>query len=81
MTSVNRELDIVDFVKRAAEYFEANPEGATFGDIEPDSLLAIRWGLGNDCVLVVRLHEYEQSVVYQQAIKKEKLGETSHDLR
>lgn len=70
MTSIQQEREHIAFVERAVKSFEEHPEYATFGDLEPGSLLAIRWGLGNDCVLVVQLDEYCEAVVYQQAIKK-----------
>lgn len=69
MTSVNRERDTIEFALKAAEHFEKNPECATFGELEPETLLALRWGLGEDCVLIVRL-DCEEGVIYQQIIKK-----------
>ena len=70
MTSIQHEQERIAFVERAVRSFEQHPDYATFGDLEPGSLLALRWGLGNDCVLVVRLDEDYEIAVYQQAIKK-----------
>ena len=45
----------IDFAKRAAKDFAEHPEHASFGDLTPGSLLALRWGLGEDCVFVFKL--------------------------
>lgn len=60
------------FAKHAAAKFEENPEWATFttGEIVPGCLFAVRWGLGNDCVLVLRISEDAVPTVYQQIIRK-----------
>lgn len=60
------------FALKAAEWFSKNPEGTTYtsGDIVPDCLFAVRWGLGKDCVVVFRLHEYEAIENYENVIPK-----------
>lgn len=60
------------FMRKAADYFAANPAKSSYGDIEPDSFLALRWGLGDDCVLVVKLAESFQHVPtnYQNVIDR-----------
>lgn len=72
MTTRTEEQDRIRFASKAAEHFAAHPEHGSFtdGDIEPGCLLALRWGLGNDCVLVLRLHDYEMPVNFQQLIRE-----------
>lgn len=45
----------LEFAYKAAKDFAANKNHATFGDIAPGNFLALRWGMGGDCVLVVKL--------------------------
>lgn len=72
MTYISEEEELVAFAKKAAERFADNPQYSTFttGDIEPGAFLAIRWGLGDDCVLVVKIAEDFQPVNFQQAIPR-----------
>ncbi len=70
MTTLNHEQRLADFVKEAAAYFEEHDDKATYGgDPTPGEYLALRWGLGRDCVLVVLLDEYFKPVIYQQTHK------------
>ena len=72
MTTLQEETNLIDFAMRAAKLFAEKPECSTFsacGIIEPGCLLALRWGMGNDCVLVVKLDESNQPVNFQQAVK------------
>lgn len=69
-TNIHEETLRVEFAVKAAKHFAKNPEHSTFGDIGPDNWLAIRWGLGNDCVLVIKQHETEVPVNYHQIIQK-----------
>lgn len=67
------ELDAeLAFMKAAAEYFAAHPDKSSYGDIEPDTFLALRWGLGDDCVLVLKLAESWQHTPtnYQNVIDR-----------
>ena len=68
MTSVSEETARMDFAKLAAEHFAAHPNHWTFGEIAPDELLGLRWGCGNDCVLVVQLAN-EEAVLFAQIIQ------------
>jgi hypothetical protein len=58
------------FARKAAANFAQHPEHATFGNIEPGGLFAVRWGLGNDCVLVLKLDETHTPTNYQQLVKE-----------
>jgi hypothetical protein len=71
MTTVAQEMEILEFAQYAARKFKANPDFATCSrkGIEPGALLALRWGMGEDCVFVVRLAEDFEPVNFQQLIK------------
>lgn len=73
MTSFTRDLRHIAFAKKAADWFGKNPKGMTYsadGDLTPGSLLAIRWGMDMDCVVVVKLDECFQPVNYQNEIRE-----------
>jgi hypothetical protein len=68
MTSLDEEAKLTAFAVAAAKQFAFHSELASFGDIKPGAYLALRWGLGNDCVLVLKLDPDFQPVNFQQAI-------------
>jgi hypothetical protein len=71
MTYAHLERQRLEFAEKAAKHFADNPKHFTYtegGDITSGCLLAIRWGLGNDCVLVVKLDEQELPVNFQNII-------------
>ena len=70
MTNFEEEKRLCDFAKKVAEDFTKHPEHTTYGEMNPGDYLGIRWGMDNDCVLVVRLDEFFHPVNFQQAIKK-----------
>jgi HD-like signal output (HDOD) protein len=70
-TSISRETEKIEFAAKAARHFEANKNHWSYGDIQAGEYLALRWGLGDDCVLVIKQDENETAVCYGQAIKKE----------
>lgn len=59
------------FVKEAADYFAKHPEKSSFTTkhIVPGCYFALRWGGGDDCVLLFKLDENFEPTVYQQAIR------------
>jgi len=63
--------ELANFAAAAACHFKDNPQSATYGDNFPDPgcYLALRWGLGDDCVLVVKLDPDFEAVNFQQAIR------------
>lgn len=73
-TYIEGELEVIDFVKEAAKKFEEDPNIASFtlGEIKGGELLGLRWGLRNDCVLVIRIDELFAPTVFGQVIKKGK---------
>ena len=66
------ELARIAFADEAAAHFAANPKHFTYGTLDPGSLLGIRWGLGEDCVLIVKLDDYAEKVNFQNIVKKVK---------
>jgi hypothetical protein len=58
------------FAQRAAKHFAEHPEHSSFGDLKPGSFLALRWGIGNDCVVILKLDEHFEPTNYQQLIRK-----------
>lgn len=71
MTSTWDDRERARFAEAAAEHFAKNKQHWTYsaGDGPvPGELFALRWGLGNDCVVVVRIGDDEpvnyQSIIY-----------------
>lgn len=64
----------LEFARKAAAYFAENPAAVTYtkSGLEPDCFVAFRWGLGGDCVVVFKTHEYEEIVNYVQFIPRDK---------
>lgn len=60
----------LDFARAAALHFANNPKHWTYtaAEVETGAYLALRWGLGDDCVLVLRIGD-EVPVIYSQAIR------------
>lgn len=65
-------LEELEFARRAAERFAADPElySYTEKDIVPGAFLALRWGLGKDCVAVLKLDELHAPTIYTQQIPR-----------
>jgi len=76
MTSLSEEQERIEFVKRAAAHFARNPQHNSYtgGEIVPGCMFAVRWGMGNDCVLVFRIDTDCEVVNFQQAIKRDQEG-------
>jgi hypothetical protein len=73
MTTVGEQADLLDFANEAAACFAKNETCWTFtrsGRIKPGELFAMRWGMGNDCVLVFRIDDNFEPVNFQQAITR-----------
>lgn len=66
--TLRRELS---FMEKAAAHFATHPQHWTYtdGEVESSCLLALRWGLGNDCVLVVKLSDMHHPTIYAQVIQ------------
>lgn len=60
------------FAERAARCFAANPDCWTFSDGDgpmPGEWFALRWGLGDDCVVVFKVGD-DEPVNYGQLIRQ-----------
>ena len=70
--TIQDRLDEIEFVKRAIEVFDGDLDIATFSlaCLEPGCLLAIRWGLLDDCVMVVRLHDEYVPTNYTNVLER-----------
>lgn len=67
---ISKQNERLEFANEAAEYFSEHPEKTTYtsGEILAGELFALRFGLGDDCVVVFRLDEYELVENYQNII-------------
>jgi hypothetical protein len=71
MTTIREEAATLAFAKDAAEAFAKNPQWATFTrDVDGHQLMALRWGMGEDCVRVIRVDAEFEPRTYQQAIPR-----------
>ena len=70
MVKVEDEMEQIRFAEKAARYFALHPECQSFSDIDlsPGCLLALRWGIGDDCVLVLKLDDQFEPTIYQNII-------------
>ena len=64
----------IEFANKAARKFEENPSftTVTIGEIEAGCLFAVKWGLGDDCVLVFQLDNIYEPAIFTQIIKEKK---------
>lgn len=70
-TTVAETEELLNFVKKAGECFKKSEmHSYTEDDIKPGCLFGLRWGLGEDCVMVFRLDEGFTPIVYDQVVKK-----------
>lgn len=61
------------FADKAAKHFADNPGHGSFssdGDLKPGAWLALRWGGGNDCVVVLKISEDHEPVNYYELVTK-----------
>lgn len=71
MIDISKQNERIEFAEEAAAYFSEHPEKTTYtsGEILAGELFALRFGLGEDCVVVFRLDEHELVENYQNLIK------------
>lgn len=67
----------VAFAEKAAKCFAGDARLSTYSEAElvPGCFLAIRWGLGSDCVVVVRLDEEHEPKNYANLVRKYEVKE------
>ena len=72
MIDFDKEKELEEFARAAAKHFEKNPQHTSFSEkeLEAGCLIALRWGLGDDCVLVLKIDDFEQPRVYQRIIER-----------
>ena len=61
-----------EFAMEAAKYFAANEGCRSYtrsGGINAGELFALRWGLGEDCVVVFRIDEATEPVNYAELVR------------
>lgn len=65
--------DELNFAMKAGANFAANPKNRTYteGGIKPGCFFAIRWGTGEDCVLVFTIDDNCEPTIYAQTVKTE----------
>ena len=72
MIYIDAETKQENFARKAAKHFAENPKHYTFtdGDIECGCFFAIRFGLCDDCVVVLKIDDNHEPVNYQQLIRE-----------
>lgn len=60
------------FAEEAAKSFAENPESTTYteGNLDAGALLALRWGLLDDCVVVIKISDDHEPVNYYNLVAK-----------
>ncbi len=74
VTYITEEKEVQEFALKAAKKFKEKPEycSLSYEQIKPGCLLALRWGLTDTSVLVLKVDESFEPVVYQSIIKLER---------
>lgn len=67
---ITDELEQIEFAKKAAALFAADKSKSSFGEITQGGFIALRWGLGDDCVLVLKLDELHVPTNYQSLVRQ-----------
>lgn len=69
---MKEEKERAEFALRAAANFSKHPEHSVYtdGEITEGCQVGLRWGLGNDCVLVLKLSDYVEPVIYEQVVER-----------
>lgn len=76
-TDLNETEREIAFARLAAREFKLNPRLATFGDPEKGSYIAIRWGLMDRGVLVLKLDADHEPVNFRDMITDSANGSQS----
>ena len=72
VTSISEEKEIQEFVLMAKKDFEKNPEHYSFSykAVDKGCLLAMRWGFEDNSILVLKLDDFFEPVVYRNIIER-----------
>lgn len=62
----------LEFANRAAAHFATHPKHSTYTDSEiiHGCFFAVRWGMGEDCVVVLKLDESHMPTNYQNLVRE-----------
>lgn len=62
----------IAFAEKAAKMFAENKQITTYteSDIVPGCFFAVRWGMLDDCVVVLKLDENHEPTNYENLVKK-----------
>lgn len=68
------ETERLDFARLAAKHFEENPLDVTLtkGGPVAGAFMALRWGMGCDCVAVIKIDDCAPIINYCQFIDRDK---------
>lgn len=71
MTSIEEMEQLCKFASEADEWFKHHANHYSFGSTDGRTApyIALRWGLGEDCVLVLKLDENWEPVNFRQAAR------------
>lgn len=63
----------IQFARTAAMYFAEHPRAQTFtdGGVKPGCLFAVRWGLSDQAVAVLKLDDFAEPTVYGDLVYRE----------
>lgn len=72
MVQMEEERKLHEFVQKAAKSFSENPKFYTFTEdkIDRGVFFAIRYGLGDDCIVVFKISDEMEPVNFQNIIKR-----------
>lgn len=72
MTYMDHEQETQAFARRAAAHFAKEPGHYTYtdGEIQAGELFAMRYGLGDDCVVVFRIDGAFTPTNYQELVRE-----------
>ena len=70
LTTFEEEKEISDFAKQAARAFKHNSDLEYFGTLKKGNLFAMRWGIMEDCVLVIKLDSDFEPVNFQNIVER-----------
>ena len=75
IVKVEEEMEQIRFAERAARYFSLHPPAYAYsdGEFSPGSLLALRYGLNSDCVLVLKFDDKFEPTNYQNIIRAKRM--------
>lgn len=80
-TTLEAENEKLDFIKKAKEDADKHPWHSTYGDLDPGSYFAIRWGMDNDCLAIFKLDPDHQPELVQNCLDRDQSIKLTDTLR